>query len=78
MCCLRLHRIFWHIKFGDVDHNSTNYTCEAIEGTMKIHSNYVLNKNTMTQLLLKSLACLYVDYLDGKWEHFLNLPWTWE
>jgi hypothetical protein len=71
-----LHQIFWHIKFGDVDRNSTNYAYEAIEGTMKIRSICALNKNTKTQLLVKSLVCLCVGCLDGKWDQCLNLPWT--
>jgi hypothetical protein len=69
------HRFFWHIKFIDVDRNSTTYACEAIEGTMKIHSICGMNKNWMTQFLVEALVCFYVDCLNGQWECCLNLPW---
>jgi hypothetical protein len=53
-------------KFGDVDRNSTIYACDiAIEGTMKIHCIYALNKTTMTQLLVKYLAYFFAKCLDG-------------
>jgi hypothetical protein len=42
------HRLLWHIKSTDVDCSSTTYACEAIEGTMKIHSICAMNKNCMT------------------------------
>jgi hypothetical protein len=69
------HQLFWHIRSTDVDRNSTTYACETIEGTMQIHFICVMNKNYMMQLLVKTLACFCVDYLDGQWERYLNVPW---
>jgi hypothetical protein len=41
---------------------------DAIEGTMKIHCICLLNKFTMTQLLVKNLVYFFANYWDGQWE----------
>ncbi len=43
---------------------------------MKLHSILGTNKNNLTTLMVKDLACLYTFYFDGKWVDCQNLQWT--
>jgi hypothetical protein len=42
---------------------------------MKIHSIYSLNKNNLTQLFVKDLACFCEFCLDSCWTERVNVKW---
>jgi hypothetical protein len=52
--------------------------CDSIAGTRKIHSILATNKNHLTQLMVKNLACFCVFCIDNKWSRCINLKWTGE
>jgi len=58
-----LQKIFWHVTTTDVDCNSTMYGCDVVESIMRLHSICSMNKNNLTTLLVKSLACLYLLWM---------------
>jgi hypothetical protein len=67
--------IFWHVQAEDVDKVSAIFVCDPIKGTMKIHSIYSLNKNNLTQLFVKDLACFCEICLDSCWTKCVNVKW---
>jgi hypothetical protein len=70
------HITFWHVKVGDVDRDLPLFICDPIKGTMRIHSICAVNKNNLTQLLMKDLACLCEFCLDSYWSECQNVKWT--
>jgi hypothetical protein len=70
-----LQRTFWNVKAKDVDKRSPLFICDPIKGTMKIHSIYSMNRNDLTQLFVKNLACLCEFCLDSQWYFCINIPW---
>jgi hypothetical protein len=46
-----------------------------MKGTMKLHSILATNKNSLTTLMMKDLACFCTFYIDGKWFDYQNLQW---
>ncbi len=71
-----LHRTLWHVKVGDVDRDSPLFIYDFIKGIMKIHLICVVNKNNLTQLLVKDLACFCEFCLDSCWSECQNVKWT--
>lgn len=71
-----LHRVFWYVDENDVDHSFPMFACDRVEGTQKIHCIFATNKNVLTQLLVKPLACFCVFCIDGKWLEYPNMKWT--
>lgn len=70
-----LHRVFWYVDENDVDHSSPMFACDKVEGTQKIHCIFATNKNVLTQLLVKPLACFCAFCIDGKWLECPNMKW---
>jgi hypothetical protein len=64
------------VKVEDVDKRTHLFIFDPIKGTMKIHSIYSMNRNNLTQLFVKDLACFYEFCLDNQWNLFINIPWT--
>jgi len=60
-----LQKVFWLVKEEEVLKNSNTFNCDSIKGTMKLHSILVTNKNNLTTLMVKDLACFYTFYFDG-------------
>ncbi len=63
------------VKEEEVLKNSNTFNCDSIKGTMKLHSILVTNKNNLTTLMVKDLACFYTFYFDGNWVACQNLQW---
>ena len=55
---------------------STTFTCDPIEGTIKLRSIVALSMGNMTQLFAEPLACLSVHCSDRSWEVCENVPQT--
>jgi hypothetical protein len=47
------------VKEEEVPKNFVTFSCDNIKGTMKLHSILATNKNNLTTLTVKDLACLY-------------------
>jgi hypothetical protein len=72
-----LRRFFWHIADDAVDRSST-HTCDVIPGCREYHSIMAMNRNFLTNLMVKKLACYYVLCMDSRWSECENLRWTGE
>ncbi len=59
--------MFWLVKEEEVPKNSFTFSCDNIKGTIKLHSILATNKNNLTTLMVKDLACFDTLYFDGKW-----------
>jgi len=68
-----LRKVLWMMKEEEVPRNSLTSSCDSIKGTMKLHSILSINKNNLTTLLVKDLACVYTFCFDGKWVDCQNL-----
>jgi hypothetical protein len=72
-----LRRFFWHIPEGSVDRTSV-HACDIIPGCREYHSIMAVNKNCMTNLMIKKLSCFCVFCLDSTWSECENMSWTGE
>jgi hypothetical protein len=70
-----IRRMFWHVKFDDVDHCLFSFACDIVEGTMKIHCICAINKHVLTQPLVKLLACFYALCVENMWDECANVKW---
>ena len=71
-----MKRVFWHIETKDVDRKCSGVQCDRVHGTMSIHSIYACNKNNLTHLLLRNLACFCKSCLLENWDECPNRSWT--
>jgi hypothetical protein len=74
-----LRRFFWHVPDGSVDRASI-HACDVIPGCREYQSIMAVNKNCLTNLMIKKLACFCVLCLDSRWPEYKNIRWmgAWE
>lgn len=74
-----LERHFWHVLEQEVDSlRHEPHACDSVVGTRKLHSILATNKNHLTHLMVKNLACFCVFCIDNKWSSCINVKWTGE
>jgi hypothetical protein len=61
------------VKDEEVPKNALTFSCDNIQGTMKLHSILVTNKNNLITLMVKDLTCFYIFSFDGKWVDCQNI-----
>ncbi len=71
-----LCQVFQHVVSKHIDHRSGTFACDTMEGTMKIHCIFAINKHVLTQLVVKPLSCLCVFCIDNRWIECSNVKWT--
>ena len=70
-----MRREFWEVSREDVN-KLQDLDCDTISGTRGLHSILATNRNHLTNLQVKKLACFCLFCFDGKWEDCINLHWT--
>ncbi len=74
-----LERHFWLVLEAEVRPlRNDPHGCDSIAGTRKIHSIMATNKNHLTHLMVKNLACFCVFCIDNQWSSCINVKWTGE
>jgi hypothetical protein len=68
-----LWKVFRLVKDEEVPKNALTFSCDNIQGTMKLHSILATNKNNLITLMVKDLTCFYIFSFDGKWVDCQNL-----
>jgi hypothetical protein len=66
--------MFWHVVFEQIDCRSGAFTCDTVEGIMKIHCIFATNKHVLTQLVVKPLSCFCAFCIEW-WIECPNVKW---
>ncbi len=64
------------MKTKEVPKNSLTFCCDNIKSAMKLHSIFTSNKNNLTTLMVKDLACFCYLCIDKSGFDYPNLHST--
>jgi hypothetical protein len=64
-----------HVVSEHIDCRSGTFACDTVEGIMKIHCIFAINKHVLTQLVVKPLSCFCVFCINNRWTKCPNVKW---